>query len=656
MIKPFSFLLLCLLSISAAAQTKFVSPVQAFGKVDVADLERKKCDFEPDANAMVLFDRGEIYYDHNFALSMERHKRIKIFNQNANNYGNIRLEYFSGSRMEFITGLQAQTINLVDGKPVITKLDKKQISTVIVDKNHSAIVFSMPEVKPGSILEYKYTWNTSSLSNFPDWTFQARIPTKYSELVTMIPDILEFKLKSNVSQDMARLERSDESRSLGGGAISYVLEKTTRGIQNIHSLPDEPYMSSVDDNLQSMTYMLTAVRPMGTFTPSFSDSWGKVADILNEDEDFGSQLKRKLPGEEAIVTRAKSMAADDDKIAYIFAEVRNAMRWDGTDRWYTNDGTVKAWERKSGNSAEVNIILCHLLKQAGVAAYPMIVSTRSNGKVVPYFTSLGQFNRAVAYVKLANDKTYVLDATNKYNSYKETPSELLGGMAIYIDREKKSFGKVVLERETPVRHVVSVTAGIKADGKMTGTAQINSFSYDRVNDLGSYKLNGEKKYIEYLSGRNNMLKVSDLKMENMEIDTLPLVQNVNFNMDLTGSDENYIYFVPNLFTSLTTNPFLAENRFTDVEFGYRPNYTINGIFTIPANYKIDAAPKSVSMMMPDSSILFRRIVASDAERVVVRYTIDYRKPTYTKENYPEFYDFCKKMYEMLNEQIVLKKS
>lgn len=62
------------------------------------------------------------------------------------------------------------------------------------------------------------------------------------------------------------------------------------------------------------------------------------------------------------------------------------------------------------------------------------------------------------------------------------------------------------------------------------------------------------------------------------------------------------------------------------------------------------------MMMPDSSITFRRLVAHDAENISVRYIVDYKKTTYPKEDYPEFYDFCKKMYEMLNEQFVLKKS
>src|ERR1700749_1940717 len=81
-------------------------PVQDFGKIDVADLEMKQCDFEKDANAMVLFDKGDAYFDDNFNIVMERHKRIKIFNDNGKGEANIRIEYYSRSNYEFITGLQ----------------------------------------------------------------------------------------------------------------------------------------------------------------------------------------------------------------------------------------------------------------------------------------------------------------------------------------------------------------------------------------------------------------------------------------------------------------------------------------------------------------------------------------------------------------------
>jgi len=191
---------------------------------------------------------------------------------------------------------------------------------------------------------------------------------------------------------------------------------------------------------------------------------------------------------------------------------------------------------------------------------------------------------------------------------------------------------------------------------MTGTVQINSFSYDRMDDVERYKTDGEEKYIKALIDGDNNLKISSLKFDNMEVDTLPLTQNFQFNLDLVGSDENYIYFKPNLFASdFNNNDFLSEHRYSDIDFGYLTNDALNGIYKIPAGYKVDAMPKSVSMAMPDNSIVFKRLVAEQDGSILVRYSLSFKKSLFFKENYADFHDFYKKMNEMINEQIVLKK-
>jgi hypothetical protein len=127
-------------------------------------------------------------------------------------------------------------------------------------------------------------------------------------------------------------------------------------------------------------------------------------------------------------------------------------------------------------------------------------------------------------------------------------------------------------------------------------------------------------------------------------------------LDLTGSDGGYIYFNPNLFTSLHENPFLSETRSTDIDFGFIPNYTISGIYKIPEGYKTEALPKNISMTMPDKSMSFRRVVGEDNGNITIMYQITHKKAIYFKEDYPDLREFYKKMHEMLNDQIVLKKS
>ena len=657
--KLIPLLLLGAISVAANAQTAPAVPLpQAYGKVDQADLEMKACDFEKDANAEVLIDKGTSYYGADVqSITEEVHRRIKIFNDKGKMEADIHIEYHGGARVEYITGIPAQTINLVDGKVEITRLDRKLIYTKVIDKQRNEITFTLPNVKAGSIIEYKYNFNTNNYYHLPSWNFQDKIPVRYSEYSTSVPDIFYFRPQPQMTIPLIKDTHKEEGRSLTEGSESYpyTLNVDTKVMVNVPSVPDEPYMSSFHDNVQAIRFQLVSIRPIRGFEHVGSDTWAKVGGSLIDDDDFGGQLNRTLSNEEEIITKAKALKTEDEKVAFVFNTVKNAMKWNGNDRWYTIDGTKKAWENKTGNSAEINLILFHLLKQSGVEVYPMVVSTREHGQVAAYYTSLVQFNRAVAYIPLDSTKNYILDATGKYNQYNEIPDELLNSSGLFVDKKKNQYDIVYLHKDEPARQVVLISAEIKAGGKLEGTAQISSSSYNKINAVERYQKDGEKKYMDYLRGDDNNLKISSIKMENMNVDSLPLTQNVAFNLDLAGSDENYIYLNPNLFTSLKTNPFLSEKRVTDIDFGYLRNYSINGVYKLPAGYKTDALPKSVTIVMPDKSVSFRRLVAVQDGNIVVRYSINYNKVKYSKEDYPDFHEFFKQMHEMLNEQIILKK-
>ncbi|MEP6610857.1 MAG: DUF3857 domain-containing protein [Mucilaginibacter sp.] len=628
---------ICAIGLYAKGQTDTatVDPTQPFGKIDKADLAARVCDFEPDANAEVLFDKGKISVTPAYHILMERHTRIKIFNDKGKDQANIRIVFFGGNNAENINSLEAETINLENGNIVFKKIDKVNIYRQPIDKFRTALTFSFPDVRPGSVIEFKYTRTIQSVIDYPDWDFQNRIPTRYSELEASWIGTLYYNVVSQVHHPYA----------VNTGRIT--------SIAYIPSLVAEPFMTSLKDNADRVTFTLYAVRSQDV-SMNISNTWKKLGLELDEYDHFGGQFNKGLKGESVILDKAKQILDTDEKVAYIFSEVKNAMKWDGYDANYTSDGISDAWNKKIGNSTEINLILYRLLLKAGVKVYPMLVSTRENGKINSTLTSAAQFNRAVAYVPTDNG-IYVLDATNKYNLYNEIPDDVINGRGFYFSREDDKFELVSLKNLAPIRQMVSVNAEIKADGKMSGTAHITSYSYHRTNTLTKYKNDGEKKYTDYLTNSDNNLKIASLKLENMEVDTLPLVQNIAFNQDLTGSDGNYIYFNTNLFTGLHSNPFLSENRSTDIDFGYCNKIATSGIYKIPAGYKIEVLPESLSIAMPDKGITFKRVVAQEEGTIMIRYLVDFSRPAYFKTSYPELREFFKKMYEMLNEQIVLKK-
>jgi hypothetical protein len=202
--------------------------------------------------------------------------------------------------------------------------------------------------------------------------------------------------------------------------------------------------------------------------------------------------------------------------------------------------------------------------------------------------------------------------------------------------------------------VTVINAQIDESGLMKGEASINSFDYNRISRLPALK-DGNEKFIEkYFSSQNPSLKIDSLSFENVDIDTLPLVQKVRFSHPLSSSAD-YKYFSTNMFTGLETNPFLADSRFSDVFFAAKQQYTIIGYFTIPDGYVFEELPKNIRMMTPDTATTITRIMVPNNNKLSLRITLDFKKPYYTTEEYPEFKEFYKKLFDMLNEQVVIRK-
>lgn len=629
-LKFFLLLFLASVCLNAGAQQA------TYGQVDIDDLKLTTCDFEKGANAMVLFDVAKVAYNNSYYIVMNRHKRVKIFTTEGISAADMRIEYWGGGHNEVVKNVEASTYNLVNGKVERVVLDKTQIVNVKVDKQHRAIVFVFPNIKPGSVIEYKYTLQTPYVYNYPSWAFQKLIPTRYSE----IDGSFENEYRFNTIQKTTQKLDIDSAVKVKFGS------RHIWAMKDIPAFRVEPYMHSIEDNIQSIYFK---------HSRRFS-FWGAVTTEALEDVDFGLQFMKKLDAEEPIIARAKAMKTDNEKMEYLFNTVKNTVAWNEVNAWYTVDGIQKAWKQKKGNSTEINLILYHLLKASGVNPKLILFGTRDNGELETDNIGFGRLNKTVVQVPIDSLNYYVLDATDKYNTFNNTPSDLLNLNMLSIEPETKNFDLVKLNNNQQSEEVVFVNAEIKLSGKMEGSTQRSSSTYKRIDKLQLYDKVGEVKYIESeIKDKNKGVTITDYRIMNAKVDSLPLREDFNFKLDMTGFDGDYIYFSPNLFTGLDANPFINDTRFSDIDFIYLNRYLINGRYKIPAGYKIDALPKSQTIVMPDKSISFKRVIGEIEGAIIVNYKIGFGKAKYSRDEYKSLHDFYKIMYEMLNEQIVLKK-
>lgn len=626
-----------LLSIFSAANAQ----VRGFGNIDTADLRSTSCDFEKDANAEVLFDRGRVYFSMAGYLTLERHRRIKIFNEKGKEFGSIRIEYDKMYGADHILNMEAQTINLENGKIVRTKIDPKQFYFEHTDKSKDALTFTFPDVKPGCVVEYRYTLERNIASNFPAWYFQSEMPTRYSEFDAYFNSRLQFKAFTRTNQPFSK-----DTTMVGGHFWA---------ASNLPSSKQESFMRAPGDELQAISLLLTSIQDLNGKTIELEDTWAKLGKAMANTKDYYKELDQHLSGEDTLIKHAAAFKTVDEKIAYLFGAVKNIIGWNDFYNWASPEGIKAAWKKRSGNSAEVNAVLYHLLKNSGVKAYPMLVSTRDNGSLDPAFVDRFQINSLVAFVPVDSNKYYVLDATNKYNTYNQVPFELLNSYGLCLNKDKDQYDMVFIENKAPAREVILIDADISPDAKMKGSGQIASYRYNRSTELEAYKKLGEEKFKEYLNGRDNNVKITNLRLDNMQADTLPLQQKFDFMYDLNNSD-NYIFFTPNIFTPLHDNPFLSEVRNSPVDFGYSDDRVIVGRYKMPAGYTIQSLPKDANITMADKGVRFKRSLEKNDDYISLRYEINITRTRFQRSEYADLREFFKRMYEMLDEQIVLKKS
>lgn len=646
-----SFATLLLLSFSFLQGQTYNQKTPDFGKVSKEDLQIKECSFDKSAEAYVIFDVCEMYCSffptasYPVTMELERHVRIKIVTTKGQNHADIRIPYYSRSGAEEIKNLTAQTYN-IDGSGNVTlaKVEKGLVYEKKLDARFSEKVFTFPEVKPGSIIEYKYKLRSSWFNGLRNWYFQRSIPVQLSRVTIDFP--VEFEVRSMPYCGLP-YDRNDEDK--GNRSI----QKYT--MLNIPALRDEPHISCDEDYLHRLEPELVAINIPGRPRYPLTTTWPRIVRALMEDEDFGLQLKKEIPRTADLDAELMLQKTALEKMKTIYYYVRKYMEWNTYDNIWALDGVKAAWKDKKGTSGEINLILVNLLKDAGINAHPVLVSTRENGRVKTLMPDVSQFDKVMAYVE-ADGKKYVMDATDKYTPYNLIPLSVSYSEGMVIEKPLTfEWGwEALWEQKQMFRNTVFVIGEIGNDDNINGSVTVSSAGYSRVDRIADLKAGKEKFVEKYFREPNPGVKIDSVITENEDADTLELRQQFDFSMPVSTSGD-YKYFRLNMFSGFEKNVFVADTRSSDIFFGANQLYTLTGNYAIPDNYEFDELPKSMKMIMPDTSIILTRILSQKNNEISVRITVEFRQPFYPIDSYPDFQEFYKQLFDILNEQIIIKK-
>jgi hypothetical protein len=609
------------------------SSLPEFGVYSAEEINMKNCSFDKDAEAVVLLDEATATGMLN-GISIERRLRIKVFDEKAFDRANISIPFISRDEYETIRNIEGA---IYDGDRLYY-LSDKNIFTEKIDEYLSQKKFTFPNLKVGSIIEYRF--EIFRKNSEPDnWYFQTDIPTMNSCCTIKIGANTQFSYVVSKKDEWPMTIKNKE------GILYFEMN-------NIPAFKNEPYMDAATNYLQKVEFQLYSKTYLSGQSEKYRN-WKDIVLALASSDGLGEVSKKNLNGTESIRQIADQQATIEGKITLIYNYVRKNFIWNGYSGKYAPDGLNKTWQSKSGTAAEINLLLVKLLRENNIAADPIIVAERNFGKVDPAIPYVDRFNKTMAYVS-TGDRIFILDATEKYGSPELVPYSVLNTFGLVIDKKTKEpiklssgFGKY--------RSSIAVQAEINREGLMNGVATISDFEYAKQFKTESIRQDQKRFITTKIENDYDGLTVLRFDVENMEIDSEPLLEKLTFKID--GNESGGYYLINyNFFTGLRKNPFIKTERSTDINFGYPYDLSIETTLNLPANSQIEELPKTKILKTRDNTIFVSREIQKIQNSIRIKIDFVQTLTSVDYEAYASLRDFYKTMVDMLNEPITIKLS
>jgi len=633
-------IIFCFFSPSLFSQDK------ELGIVLIEDLEQKRHPNDTAAVAAILYKKGVVSfgYDFNGPVLVTRVKtRIKIYKKDGYEWANNVVKYFSngmvGENVEFFN---AATYNLTNDEIIITKLlaDAHLDTKLNAYQYQKSIIF--PDIKEGTIIEYEYILTSPFIRDIRDWDFQATIPVDYSEYTTILPEALTYQIIKKGFEEIKIV--SEKSVKFGGTEV-----RAMYTAENLPAIKDEIFVDNIQNYIAAISHEISGVKIPGKPDINFSTDWEAVTKTIYKNGGLADELKKTNYFEKDIDLIIKDKT-NEEKIVAIFNHVQSTIAWDKNESYYCAEGVKKAYKKKIGNSAEINLMLIAMLRYAGINANPVILSTTENG--IAIYPSIHAFNYVIAAIEV-DDKKTLLDATEKLTTPNVLPERALNWYGRLIRKDGSSEDVNLTENIS--KETINIMVSIDPNGDLSGRCRRSNW------DQNAYffrlqALDSKEDPVDNLEHDYRIKNVDHYVIENEKETSKPLVQSFSF-LDSNSIDKigDKIYISPLLFFTLKANPFNQEKRQYPINFQYLKETKFIFILEFPEGYAIESIPSSINIKTENDIFMFKYSISNVANKIQINASSAIGVVNVKKELYPVLKDFFQKILEKQSEKIVLKK-
>jgi hypothetical protein len=652
------FLLTLLHGLSGSCQD---SVSTGFGHVLPEDFHPSSPVIDSNTDVVVLSDVGHaelmgvpfvgwrVYYT--------RYRRLLIRNQKGIDAAKIGISFDPDKNgTGKLLSLHANSNNLKNGLVVKTSVDTADMYLNTEKDGDVTENFSFPDVGPGSIIEYTYSIGSGSMTRFHSWDFQGDYPRLKSAFTATIPAIFNYVVSNQGELPMIRTSDSSIKNLMAGSySVKTLVYNIHWTMKDVPALESEPYVSTMDDHVAGLRFQLSEYTQLDTRRrKTFMNSWKDLNDRFYKDKTFGGImtasthfLRREL---REIV---EDSLVDIDKAKKLYAYVRDNFTTKGSELLSDEDRTIKEiFKSKKGNLSEINLLLTAMLRDEGLKADAVILSTKGNGVINPYYPLTENLNYVIVRLRTGG-RDYFLDATDPHLGFGEIPLECYNGYARVVSEKPDS---VMLQPDslTEFKFGTAFLSNNDTGDSLAGTFKEMQGYYASLDIRNSVNKRGQDAYFEELRKTYPFeVQLSDKQIDSLKAYDEPVTVHYRLAIPMAGDER--LYFNPMLSEAKKENPFAAAVRHYPIEMPYKIDQLFVLQMDIPKGYEVEELPKSVRVKLNASDGSYEYGFLSDGQSVQFRSRLILKRTYFAPDEYQSLRDFYALVVKKQGEVVVFRK-
>ncbi len=626
-----------------------------FGKISNDEIELKEHYNDKGAEAVVLFDMAKSYFarsENAFDVIFERSTRIKVLSEAGKKWAEIEIPFYQeGGVYEKVYDIEAYAYNYENGLLNKTPLNVVNTFNEKINNYWNLKKFAIPNVKEGTIIEYRYKINSQYKFNLRDWSFQWKIPVVYSEYeVRMIPFYEYSWLLQGAKKFDSHTSYVDRGLSRQFGHITFQDMVHKYIMKDLPAFDNEEYITSINDYIIKLDFQLSKVIQLNGMELEIMTTWAKMNNELLKHKDFGKYINQSTKlAPKLFNAESLNLKNDTERFNFILEYVKRNYNWDKNNGKYASKTPKKLVDDKYGNCADINLFTIGLLNAIGIQAKPVLISTRDNGKIKYDYPYTHFFNYVIILANVDGDQV-LTDATEILSLNNRIPTRCINDKGIVIQKNK-NVEWIDLECMFPSE--IKTDFQIEFDNTLVKSAvskvateyDASYFRYNYTDNIQTIKRRLET--TEYMLVDTTIMVQNQLNKEE------PYILTYHF----TSRPENVndkIYLSPFFNEIISDNPLKQKERTYPIDMTYPSQRVFNSTIIIPEGYKVDYLPSERKINNELFQLTY--IVKSSDHQVVVSFSYYFKKSVYSAADYSKIKSYFNEIVKKGNEKIVFKQN